>query len=122
MALAKSFLFFSARAHRICEHGAGSLHLPREERKLFLAMMRHVVPVRDVNEHGFDPNAGSEATPSLHFHKLEDVMVDQTSLIILGPDKILMGPLNLCDVYRAIDRMRKLAGFAAARRASGQGQ
>jgi hypothetical protein len=27
MALAKSFLFFSARAHRIREHGAGSLQL-----------------------------------------------------------------------------------------------
>jgi hypothetical protein len=116
MALAKSFLFFSVRAHRICDHGAGSLHLPREERRLFLATTLCIVPVRDVNEHGYDANAKSESTPTLHFHELEDAMVDETALVVLGPERILIGPLNLCDIYRAVDRMRKLAGFAALAR------
>jgi hypothetical protein len=32
---------------------------------------------------------------------------------VRGPDKILMGPLNLVDLYGPTDRMRKLEGFSA---------
>jgi hypothetical protein len=109
MALAKSFIFYLVRARRICEHGAGLLAIDRTERKLFMATTAEALGVRDVNEHGFDPNTESE--PSLHFH--DDCFTDETAMAVLGPDRILMGPLNLSDLYGPTDRMRKYAGFSA---------
>lgn len=111
MALAKSFVFHVTRARRICEHGAGSLGIDRTERKLFLRATTKVPGVRDVNEHGFDPGATSK--PSMHRHGGNFAAVDETSMIVLGPQNILMGPLNLYDVYLATDRIRKIAGFAS---------
>jgi hypothetical protein len=39
--------------------------------------------------------------------------VDETAMVVLGDQKILMGPLNLYDVYVPTDCMRKLAGFGS---------
>jgi hypothetical protein len=114
MALAKSFVFHVMRARRICEHGAGSLTLDRTERKLFLGATADVLGVRNVNEHGFDANGTSRNTrPSMHQHAADGVMLDETSMVLLGDQQIMMGPLNLYNIYRPTNRMRKLAGFAS---------
>ena len=129
MALAKSFLFHLVRARRICEHGAGSLKLDRLERTRLLKGTAAVVDVRDVNEHGFDAKTAEDAQrrpdkaagsprskiskPSMHSHEKESAILDETAMIVLGDQKILMGPLNLYDFYAPTDRMRKLAGFAS---------
>jgi hypothetical protein len=111
MALAKDFLFFAARAHRVCEHGSGALDIPRNERTRFLKTVAVCRAVRDVNEHGFDAHADDNSKPALHFHQASDVLVDETALTVLGPDKILMGPLNLYRLYGPVARMRDIAGF-----------
>jgi hypothetical protein len=114
LALGKSFVANVIRAHRICEHGAGYLTLDRQERRRFLNATPGVRHVRDVNEHGLDVPGNEESKPSLHHHKLESMgsaAVDETSLLVRGPEKIFMGPLNLFDVYRATARMRDLAGL-----------
>lgn len=114
MALAQSFLFFSARAYKICEHGPDRLELPREVRKSFLRSLAPIVGVRDVNEHGFDLHSqsrGRTSKPSMHIHEEHSAALDETSLIILGESNILMGPLNLADVYVVVDGMRNVAGF-----------
>jgi hypothetical protein len=114
MALAKSFLFNAQRARRICEHGASYLSIMREDRIRFLKGTEQIGPTRDVNEHGFDPGTatrGKTSKPSMHHHEEEKALLDETSLIILGDAKILMGPLNLRDVYVVVDRMRQIAGF-----------
>jgi len=103
----------TSRARRICEKGAESLGLDRLDRTLFLKATEKVVGVRDVNEHGFEPNARSK--PSMHFQ--EGGYGDETSLAVHGPDQILMGPLNLRTIYDDLDRLRKLAGFAALEKA-----
>jgi hypothetical protein len=108
MALAKSFVFNAVRAHRICTSRAGSLTLDRLERKRFVKATEPLIGVRHVNEHGFD---GDSTKPSMHVQ--EGGQLDETSLVIDGPDKILMGPLNLATIYTSVDRMRKLAGFSA---------
>jgi hypothetical protein len=116
MALAKSFVFHVVRARRICEHGAGSLTVDRSQRRSFLKETAGVPGVRDVNEHGFDSGGavrGKSARASMHLHAHESAMVDETGLIILGDQKILMGPLNLYDIYIAVDSIRKLAGFSS---------
>ena len=113
MALAKSFLFNLVRARRICERGAGSLRIDRAERTRFLKATAAVVRVRDVNEHGFDGKKISK--PSLHSHAKESAILDETAMIVLGDQNILMGPLNLYNVYIPTDRMRKLAGFSSLR-------
>jgi hypothetical protein len=47
----------------------------------------------------------------MHIH--EEAILDETSLMIYGPEEILMGPLILHAVYLATNRMRTLAGFSA---------
>jgi hypothetical protein len=43
-------------------------------------------------------------------HEQEGGFLDETSLIVASPIKILMGPLNLYDIYNAVARMRAIAG------------
>jgi hypothetical protein len=115
MALAKSFIFYSVRAGRICEHGHAELNVTKKDRKLFLTQLKPILAVRDVNEHGFDPansGRGKQSRPSMHHHDNDQVAVDETSLVIIG-EKILMGPLNLYPVYDSISQMRSLAGWSS---------
>lgn len=114
MALAKSFIANVIRAHRICRHGAQYLAIDKLERDRFLKSTPAIQNVRDVNEHGYDVS-GNKSKPSMHEHTLESAILDETSMIVLGPEKILMGPINLFDAYHAIARMRELAGFASLR-------
>jgi hypothetical protein len=109
MALAKSFVFYVARARRICEHGASALGIDRLERTRFLKGTEGLPRVRDVNEHGFDVNGSSK--PSMH-HR-EGGILDETSMVIGSDKEILMGPLNLYDMYVPTARLRSLAGFAS---------
>jgi len=112
MALAKSFIAYVVRARRICEHGSRYLkHVERLERTRFCKTTEGVLGVRDVNEHGFDVNADPDTRPQLHHQ--HDALLDETALTIFGADKILVGPLNLCNVYPAVARMREFAGFIA---------
>ena len=114
MALAKSFVFHLVRARRICEHGAGSLKIDRSARKSFLDDTKEVLKVRDVNEHGFDVGGrvrGKTSKPALHHHRVESAMLDETSVVVLGDQKILMGPINLFEMYAPTNRMRTLAGY-----------
>ena len=109
-ALAKSFVANIIRARRICEYGAGFLTVGRADRKLFLKMTIGISHIRDVNEHGFDVK-DSKSRPALHFNG--GGFLDETSLDIQSAERVLMGPLNLYDVYRTTARMRDLAGFAS---------
>jgi hypothetical protein len=118
MALAKSFVFHVVRARRICEHGASSLAVDRLQRRSFLQGTAGVLGIRDVNEHGFDAGGAVRAKsskPSRHYHPTEDALVDETAMMVVGDQKILMGPLNLHDVYVPTDTMRKLAEFSSLR-------
>jgi hypothetical protein len=115
-ALAMGFVFNAVRAYRICKSGANDLNISRDERETFLKLLHPVVAVRNVNEHAFDPprtGRGKESRPSMHFHDNGLGSLDETSLVIFGADTILMGPLNLVDVFAAIETMRATAGFAA---------
>ncbi len=114
MALAKSFVFHVVRARRICEHGKGSLAIDSLERTRFLKATAGVLGVRDVNEHGFDAS-GRVSQPSMHSHARESAILDETAMVVLGDRKILMGPLNLYDIYVPTERMRSLAGFSSIR-------
>jgi hypothetical protein len=108
MALVQSFVFNTRRARRMCEQGAALPHVPRDERRRFMHATKVLVDVRDVNEHGFDAEQ-SATRPKLHDHG--DVYVDEMSLTLASPDRILMGPLNLLNVYASVERMRKRAGY-----------
>jgi hypothetical protein len=113
MALAKSFVANVIRARRICEHASASLDLDRTEHRLFLKRTKAMLRVRNVNEHGFDVNESDNGSrPSLHFHKLGgylDLGLDETSLVAPSAEVVLMGPLNLYDVYRSAARMHQRA-------------
>lgn len=110
MALAKSFVFHVARAHRICHQGQSELAVSELECTTFKAATAAVVGVRHVNEHGFDVTR-NWSKPSLHINDEGTAFVDELSLEVTGVRKIRMGPIDLCDVYVSTDRMRGLAGF-----------
>jgi hypothetical protein len=112
MALAKSFVFNANRANRICFKNKGSLAPGREERELFLKATQPLSAVRDVNEHGFDGDKRSEKNrPSMHDQG--GGALDETSMVSNGPKSVLMGALNLYDVYVAVNRMKSIAGYNA---------
>jgi hypothetical protein len=46
-------------------------------------------------------------------YEQEGDFLDETALLLGGPAQILMGPLNLYDIYVAVARARNLAGFGA---------
>jgi hypothetical protein len=118
MALAKSFVFHLARAARICEHGAHSINLEADERNTFLRAMNPLVLVRHVNEHGFDARSGSrgkKSKPLIHLHEADEVALDETALVFAGPERVLMGPINLFDFYPSANRIRSIAGFGRDR-------
>ncbi|KRR09560.1 hypothetical protein CQ12_13820 [Bradyrhizobium jicamae] len=112
MALAQSFVFNTCRAHRLCKHQAGALGLDRDERKVFIAATETLVDVRDINEHAYERKVSSAGRKqkSRMMHDQGNSFGDETSLTI-DQGGVLMGPLDLRDVYRAVDRMRSLAGF-----------
>jgi hypothetical protein len=114
MALAKSFVANVIRARRICEHGSQHLAIERTLRRQFLSSTSGVQKVRDVNEHGFDIH-DNKSRPMLHYNG--GGFVDETAMYMGSAEEILMGPINLYDVYRSVARMRDLAGFASLRRA-----
>jgi len=113
MALAKEFLFNVVRARRIAEHAGDELFVEKTKRRAFVSNLKHVVDVRDVNEHGFDRDSKASSPPRQHMHANDGASVDETSLVILSANKILMGPINLADIFVHVDRMQQLAGFAA---------
>jgi hypothetical protein len=115
MALAKSFVANAIRARRTCERGSQHLTIERTERRRFLRGSSGVQKVRDVNEHGFDIH-DNKSRPILHYNG--GGFVDETAMYIGSAEEILMGPINLYDVYRSVARMRDLAGFASLRRAA----
>jgi hypothetical protein len=85
--------------------------LDRTERRLFLSGTKTLEDIRDVNEHGFDVDADPTSKPSLHLK--DGSYLPDTGVLPLSPTVVLMGPLNLYEVYRAIARMREHAGYAS---------
>jgi hypothetical protein len=47
----------------------------------------------------------------MHHHIAESALVDETGMIALSNQKVLMRPLNLYAIFFATERMRKLAGW-----------
>jgi hypothetical protein len=90
MALAKSFVFNARRANRVCFLNEATVGLDCAQRKAFMDAINPLTAVRNVNEHGFDGKGGSK--PSMHENEGGS---DETGLVVLCRDKILMGPLNL---------------------------
>jgi hypothetical protein len=111
MALAKSFVFNVRRANRICDSHKAIIAVERLERIRFLKATDRVTTIRDVNEHGFDGGL-VDVSPMEHFHS-DGGWIDETGMVVIAPERILIGPLNLYEVYLSVDRMRKLAGFSA---------
>jgi hypothetical protein len=115
-ALAKEFIFHVNRIHRMCDHGKTILNIEESNRRAFLAAVKPIVGVRHVNEHGFDLNRGARGRttrPVMHYHEADNAQIDETSLIILGPDKILIGPLNLVKIFHHIEVLRNKAGYSS---------
>jgi len=113
MALAKQFLFNANRAHRLCTKNKSKLTIDREPREKFLRATKCLTDVRNVNEHGFDGDERSRKNkPSMHEH--DEAFLDEISLVFDTPNKILMGPLNLVDIYDAVRLARSVAGFQAS--------
>jgi hypothetical protein len=103
---ATSFVFSANRANRFCQKNKAHLKLDRNDCEEFMRATKPLNDVRDVNEHGYDGDQKSEKNkPSMHQHG--GVALDETSMAILGAD-VLMGPVNLRDIYPAVAKMRDI--------------
>ena len=48
----------------------------------------------------------------LYVHEAENAQVNETSMAITGPKRVLMGSLNLHALYLEVARMRAVAGWS----------
>lgn len=109
-ALFKEFLFNCVRARRICEKGSGVLGILDEDLDKFVKSLSDLTPVRNVNEHGFDLK-DNRTKPKIYTHSQNLYSLDDTSLIILGPEEIYMGPVNIFQKFKIIEQMISVSGF-----------
>jgi hypothetical protein len=96
--LAKSVLFDAVRAARILEHAPSHVDVDRAKRKAILRDVSPFIIVRDLNEHWLDPT-GKRREPTVHHHPELGVAADEVSMVILGSDHIILGNVNLKDLY-----------------------
>ena len=52
----------------------------------------------------------------MHMHELRGAALDETALVILSETEVLMGPLNLYDIYVHVAKMRDQAGLGSLAR------
>ncbi len=105
-ALAHAFIFKANRVLRIAAHAGDRINVARKHRKALLKLLEPVRPVRDANEHWTDPARKETSKPALYHHEESGVAVDDVILVLLGADKIMVGSINLFDVY---SKLREIA-------------
>ncbi|WP_333828023.1 hypothetical protein [Pararhodobacter sp.] len=116
--LAHKFIFEVIRLRRVIEHGHADLQLEPEFRRHFLRELKVVLHVRNVNEHGYDIRGNENSQPSMHPHEHDglNLALDETSIIVLSPQKILIGPINIYDVNILLNQLANAThGFVRAR-------
>ena len=100
--LFNSMLFECSRARWIARDDPKLLEACSLDRKEFLAVMDAVANLRNVVEHWQDPKDPRPLDATQHRIGSLTVAVDEASFIILGPQTVLKGRLNLCDVYQFV--------------------
>lgn len=112
-ALARSFLFDARRIERICNGSKNFNIINRYLRKEVCGTLKPFISVRDVNEHGYDPNKldGDKNTPKMHVSVDGFGVLDETSFIFCGAEMVLMGPINMYDAYIIIKRLNKEVNY-----------
>ena len=91
--------YFSVRA-RVSRDDPEGVKAHGVDADQFTAFMDDVARVRNVSEHWAD--AINPRKLKSHAHVSRDNLklgVDETSLIVMGPTEIYVGPLNVHDVY-----------------------
>jgi len=101
-ALLNSMLFESARARRIARDAPELVKDCGLDRQEFLDVMNAVADLRNVMEHWTDPDKPRRREVSGHEIRGLKIAVDETSIVVIGPEIVLKGPLNLYDVYRFV--------------------
>jgi hypothetical protein len=98
-----SMLFECARARRIVRDAPLDIQRLGIDTDEFLGVMDDVAATRNVMEHWADVKNPREKKS--HLHESKDglkISVDEVSFIILGPEEIYKGQLNLSDVNKYI--------------------
>jgi predicted metal-dependent hydrolase len=93
-------VFECARARRIARHAPDSVRGHGIDPDEFSGVMGDVAAHRNVMEHWAD--VINPRKPKIHRHTTPEglrITVDEVSWIIMGPEQIYKGKLNLYDVY-----------------------
>jgi predicted metal-dependent hydrolase len=93
-------VFECARARRIARHAPDSVRGHGIDPDEFSGVMDGVAAHRNVMEHWAD--VINPRKPKIHRHTTPEglrITVDEVSWIIMGPEQIYKGKLNLYDVY-----------------------
>lgn len=105
-ALCDSFLFLCARANRIARDASAEIDAVGVSATQFKDFMKDVNDVRNVAEHWGDVINPRKTKTHTHTSQIGfKIGVDETSYIVLGPQEIYSGSLNLYDVYLFLGAM-----------------
>ncbi len=115
-ALAQSFIMNLMKVCRFFDSGKNLDFIDPTDRREFVKLSKKVKQVRDAVEHGYDLHdgkGGKNSEPQLHEHSEFSAKLDETALIFIGSDAILMGPLNLIEFEVPIANMVRKYGFSS---------
>lgn len=110
-ALCDSFLFLCTRANRIARDASADIDATGISAEQFQKFMGDVSTTRNVAEHWGDVIRPRKTKAHTHLSKVGlKIAVDETAYIVLGPDEIYSGSLNLHDVYLFVNtRLEQMA-------------
>jgi hypothetical protein len=101
--LLNSVLFQCTRARRIARDAPDVVKSLGVNVDQFRDFMRDATNVRNVSEHWGDVLNPKKRKSHSHISRAGlTLSVDETSLIVIGPDEFYIGPLNVYDVYSFI--------------------
>jgi hypothetical protein len=117
--LARDFLFSANRIYRLCTYHRDSLQhlISFADIDKFVAAAAGVKGVRDINEHGIEPDARPESRPTLKMQEakvpgvIEMTFYTDERWLVVRDWVPFMGEINLRDLYSAVDELRKVAGY-----------
>ena len=95
--LSDAFIFELWRAYRLGKQAEQEIAEAGVDMHAYFLRLKSLDGIRNVTEHYRDAKNPREA--AVHEHDQGAIALDETSLIVFGPEQVLRGDANLFDMY-----------------------
>jgi len=95
--LSDAFIFELWRAYRLGKQAEKEIAEAGVDMQSYFDRLKSLDGIRNVTEHYRDAKNPRQA--AIHEHAEGAVALDETSLVVLGPEQVLRGDANLFDMY-----------------------